>query len=249
MQMNLNTFNKNKAIEEMVLNKEKNNEPYSQEDMAFANLYVGYGGMWKFDDKLPKERGLYEYYTPVTVIEKMISLVVEYGYKGGKVLEPSCGIGRFLHYFHPKTKVTAIEPDKTSFLIAQANFPTFDIQNKTFNELFVDRRGNKLSPKGDFELVIGNPPYGTFSGRHSVVEKRQTLANTYVDYFITRGLDLLKKDGLLAYIIPSGFIDSSETEVKRNIMRKSELVDAYRLPRSIFSQTDLQTDIIILKKL
>lgn len=232
----------------MVLTKNQNNEPYSQDELAFVNSYIGYGGMWKYESELAKERGLYEYYTPIEIVEKMIGLASQNGYSGGAVLEPSSGIGRFLHYFDPKADVTAFEPDKISYLIARANFPTFDIQNRTFNDMFVDRRGQARVFRKDYHLVIGNPPYGVFSGRGTVSENRTTKANTYVDYFITRGLDVLQKGGLLIYIIPSGFIDGAASEVKNEILKKSSLIDAYRLPKSVFDQTDIQTDIIVLKK-
>ena len=69
-----------------------------------------------------------------------------------------------------------------------------------------------------------------------------------MDYFITRGVDLLLPGGILIYIIPSAFLDGKETAVKANILAKAELLDAYRLPKSIFTQTDIQTDIVVFKK-
>ncbi len=85
----------------------------------------------------------------------MIGLAVQNGYDGGAVLEPSCGIGRFLHYFDPKADVTAFEPDNISYLIAKANFPTFNILNRTFNDMFVDRRGTAKVFRNDYHLIIG----------------------------------------------------------------------------------------------
>jgi type I restriction-modification system DNA methylase subunit len=246
--MSLTAYKKNKAIEKMVLEKDSKSEPYSQDELAFVNSYIGYGGMWKYDTNLSKERGLYEYYTRIEIVEKMIGLAHKYGYDGGAVLEPSCGIGRFLHYFNPKSDITGIEPDKISYLIAKANFPSFEIQNRTFNDLFIDRRGKSKYFRNDYHLLIGNPPYGTFSGRGTVGEKRTTKANTYVDYFITRGLDVLRPEGLLVFIIPSAFLDGSETEVKSEVLKKATLLDAYRLPKAVFDQTDIQTDIVVFQK-
>jgi len=243
------TYSLNKEIEAFVLQKDKAGTPYTKEDIAFVNRYTGFGGLWDFEDDLKKERGLYEYYTPIEIVEKMIGLASKFGYKSGPVLEPSCGTGRFLHYFSPSAKVTALEPDQVSFLIAKANFPAFNIEQKTFNSLFVDRRGNSIPFKPAYKLIIGNPPYGAFEGRHTATEKQLTRANTYVDYFITRGLDLLFPGGLLIYVIPSAFMDGHQTKAKEQILEKSELLDAYRLPKSIFTQTDIQTDIVVLKKI
>jgi type I restriction-modification system DNA methylase subunit len=244
-------FGLNKQIEEFVQAKMANGETYSIDDLAYVNQYAGFGGMWELDTQLPKERGLYEYYTPIEVIEKMMGLMYHYGFKQGKgvkVCEPSCGIGRFLHFIDPNTGGYGYEPDAISHQIAQANFPTFSMINTTFNEIFVDRRGNSLPFPTDFDLVIGNPPYGSFDGRNTATEKTITKAETYVEYFISRGLDLLKKGGLLSYIIPSAYVDGSDNKAKQLIHAKGELLVAYRLPVKTFKVTDIGTDIIVYRK-
>lgn len=240
------TYQLNKEIEEFVLNKK---DEYTEEDISYINQYVGYGGMWNIDTSLKKERGLYEYYTPIEVVEKMIGLAVKHGYKGGAVLEPSCGIGRLLHYFPNDADVTGIEIDETSYLIAKANFPQYNILHQSFNELFVDRRGNAQKYDSKYSLIIGNPPYGKFAGKNTVAEKKATGAADYVEYFITRGLDLLKPGGLLIYIIPSSFLSKGETKAKKAIEAKAELLDAYKLPKKVFDATDIQTDIVVFRKL
>lgn len=246
--MSKTKYSLNREIEAFVLEKERDGRPYTAADIQYVNQYIGYGGMWSQEETLAKERGLYEYYTPIEIVEKMVGLAHRYGYQSGKVLEPSCGIGRFLHYFSPKADVTGIELDKTSYLIARANFPAFNILHQSFNELFIDRRGKAKSFQPAYQLVIGNPPYGAFSGRLTAFEKSATKADTYVDYFITRGLDLLLPGGLLIYIIPSAFLDGDVTNVKQSILQKGELLDAYRLPKAIFDQTDIQTDIVVFQK-
>ena len=245
------TYQLNKEIEQFVNDRYKLGDlNFSPQEIAYLNRYVGYGGLWKWDIDLPKERGLYEYYTPSLIIQKMVGLAKKHGYISGPVLEPSCGVGRILHYFPPGHPVTAYEPDLTSYLIAKANFKnsSFEIINSTFNEVFVDRRGNTKPWEAKYKLVIGNPPYGAFRGRFTAYERGETKATTYVEYFITRGLDLLLPGGILVYVVPSAYLDGSANAVKENIHKKGELVDAYRLPKRMFSQTDIQTDIIVYKK-
>lgn len=86
-------------------------------------------------------------------------------------------------------------------------------------------------------------------------EKKTTGATNFVEYFITRGLDCLKKDGLLIYIIGTvtqaggvHFLDKKPNNVIKNIMEKSELVDAYRLGVGMFDETDVDSEIIVLRK-
>lgn len=246
--MSRRAYQLNQEIAAFVRDRAAIGVPYTQDDIAFVNQYIGYGGMWNYDEALAKERGLYEYYTPVEIVKAMVALAYKHGYTSGPVLEPSCGIGRFLHYLPPDTPVTGIELDEISYLIAKANFPDFDIRYQPFNALFVDRRGNAVPFKPGYQLILGNPPYGEFAGKGTNKEKQLTKANTYVDYFITRGLDLLYAGGLLVYIIPSAFLDGKETAVKAQILTKATLVDAYRLPKGMFEQTDIQTDIVVFKK-
>lgn len=245
--MSKSQFDLNKEIENFLIQRDKS-KPVTKDELAYLNQYAGFGGMWKFDKNLPEERGFYEYYTPFPVIEKMVGLAYKYGYAGGKVNEPSCGTGNFLHYFSPDTQLTAYEPDFVSYEIARLNFPTFDIQQRTFNSIFVDRKGNAQSFTADYSLVIGNPPYGAFAGKGTTAEKNTTSAQTYPEYFITRSIDLLLPGGLLVFIVPSGYVDGAENKVKTQIDDKADLLDAYRLPKKIFSETDIQTDIVVYRK-
>jgi outer membrane protein assembly factor BamD (BamD/ComL family) len=86
-------------------------------------------------------------------------------------------------------------------------------------------------------------------------EKSYTKANNYIDYFISRGLDLLKTDGLLIYVIGTEvaaggipFLAQNTNPVKKAIAAKADLVDAYRLPNGLFERTDVLTDIVVFKK-
>jgi hypothetical protein len=72
---------------------------------------------------------------------------------------------------------------------------------------------------------------------------------------MTRGLDILEPKGLLIMIIGTEvalggkpFLSKGLTKVKKDIMDKANLLDAYRLPNGIFERTDALTDIIVLQK-
>ena len=56
--------------------------------------------------------------------------------------------------------------------------------------------------------------------------------------------------GLLVYIIPNTFLsnDNKYNEFKEKLSKKCELIDAYRLPNGVFSNTEVGTDIIALRK-
>lgn len=236
----------NKEIADLVNSKGDNQKAYTQDEIALINKYEGFGGL---HGQAKSFQSLFEYYTPFPIIEKMVGLSFKHGYKlGGKVMETSCGIGRFLHYFDPETPVVAYELSEVSSKIARINFPTFNIFNERFEQHFITRTGFPIDYVQDFDLIIGNPPYGVAQALHPA-EKKATNAGFWEEYFISRGLDCLKKGGILNMIVPHGYLDRSDNPARKAIERKSELIEAYRLPHGVFNATEIGTDIIILKKI
>ena len=76
------------------------------------------------------------------------------------MLEPSCGIGRFLEYHNPEL-IDAYEIDKYAHLIATLKFPKANIKLQSIEERFFN--GQFHAPhrvKPEYDLVIGNPPFG-----------------------------------------------------------------------------------------
>jgi type I restriction-modification system DNA methylase subunit len=183
----------------------------------------------------------------------MWGLAYKFGFTGGRMLEPSVGIGDFLKVAPMNVEVVAYEINPYSATICQLLYPQAEVHNSSFETIFFNGfkhlKGNHNI--GLFDLVIGNPPYGEFTGKYAGMgEKKFTKAKEYDHYFITRGIDLLRPGGLLVFIIPSSFLDSakSHSEVKKRIASKAELKDAYRLPNGIFKSTDVGTDIVVFKK-
>lgn len=241
----------NDEIAQLIQRKEAAGEAFSVMDIERIQQYTGSGGL---QGKGVKKRGvLYEYYTPVPIVEKMIGLAHKYGFSGGSVLEPSCGTGRFLRYLDPSNcACDAYEfskDDNTGFLVAKYSFPWAHITNDYFESIFY--RGNKrVGCDKRYDLVIGNPPYGAFSGFYAGREKRFTKAENYEQYFLEKGIELLRPGGLLVFIIPSSFLDNAQKAeaFKKELHLWSDLLDAYRLPAGVFDHTQIQTDIVVFRK-
>ena len=263
-----NVFERNLAIRELVDEKGNISDNYTVEEKEFISQYSGMGGLEKYG---ATGKGLlYEYYTPNDIIEKMWGLA----YKHKKieikdVLEPSCGVGRF---FGQAPQAAGIffegwDIDKYALAISQILYPTvkgktnnvYMINHDSFETKFIEDNksvGSDTKYFEDFDLVIGNPPYGKYAGMYAGMgEKKATGATNFVEYFITRGLDCLKKDGLLIFIIGTvtkaggvHFLDKQPNSVIKAIMEKSELVDAYRLGMGVFDETDVDSEIIVLRK-
>lgn len=242
----------NKEIEAFIDEKDKTGAYYNEEERNYLRQYTGSGGLLK--EGASGRGALYEYYTPEEVVKKMWDMAYYYGYDGGNVLEPSVGTGHFLKYAPKSAIVFGFETNHYSARIAQILYPHAHIHEKAFETLFF--AGN-IHLKDKFEnpehsLVIGNPPYGEFTGKYAGMgEKQHTGATEYDQYFILRGLDVLKKGGLLVFLIPSNFMTNNDkyARVKEKIAAKAELLDCYRLPGRLFQTTDIGTDILVLKRI
>jgi|GEM_PF-833160 hypothetical protein len=242
----------NVMIEDFIVEKDHENHVYSEEDKNYLKQYTGGGGLIK--QGATGKGILYEYFTPDEIVQKMWGLAIKYGYTNGDVLEPSCGIGNFIKYAPAAAKVVGYEINPYSNRIAEILYPHATIYQQPFETLFFAGNVHLKDDFGDtrYDLVIGNPPYGEFSGKWAGMgEKKWTGAGEYDQYFITRGLDLLRKDGLLIFIIPSSFLSNASkyNKLKEKITAKATLIDAYRLPERAFKTTDIGTDIVVFRKL
>lgn len=262
-----NQYELNKAIEALLIERAgttlyNDSSEYTSDEKNFIRKYSGYGGLDKYGTT--GKGGLFEYYTPKEIIERMWALAYKYGYNNGSVLEPSIGIGEFLQYAPKDARIVGYEINEFSAKICKILYPTAEVNVQPFEKTFISKNNwtmkDNLGSLQKFDLVIGNPPYGDFSIVESrymsgMGEKDHTKARNYVEYFIRRGLDLLKSGGLLIYIVGAQlknggnmFLDSGETPVKDYLAANCELLDAYRLPDSVFERTGVTSDILILKK-
>jgi ribosomal protein L24 len=253
-----NQYVLNKAIEELLSTKDDN---FTSEEKLFMRKYSGYGGLDKYGKT--GKGGLFEFYTPSEIIERMWGLAYKYGYNNGSVLETSVGTGEFLKYAPKDARLVGYEISEYSAKICKILYPTAEIHLQPFEKLFIKNNytmKNKIESLEKFSLVIGNPPYGDFSTVESrymsgMGEKDYTGARNYVEYFIRRGVDLLESGGLLVFIVGSQlvaggkmFLDSDMTPVKEWLAQNCTLETAYRLPDSVFERTGVTADIIVLKK-
>lgn len=240
----------NKAIEEYINNGEYKKYPGAarvpQDVKDWLKKYTGAGGLEK---QGAEGKGLLsEYYTPQNVVYKMWELTEQYvNTDGAKVLEPSVGIGRFLENAPANTSFDVFEMNPVTARITKILYPNANVETGEFQKKFIDPSKNLpvKSVNPEYDIVIGNPPYGKYNSKFKGMgegAKYEQLES----YFINRGLDTLKENGILTYIVPSSFLRGQKGKLE--IANKCELLDAYRLPNGTFGTTDIGTDIIVLRK-
>ncbi len=217
------------------------------DDKAVLAQYVGAGGTG--EDDASNSGTLYEFYTPRNVISKVWQIVDKYNPEQGKrVIEPSSGIGRFAE--GRKEKFTLFELEEESARIAHILHPEADVVQGAFQENFMKSRGGRFTKKfTPYDVAVGNPPYGAYTGKYKGLGEGKNFKR-YESYFMARSLDTLKDDGIMAMVVPSGFMDGKSTYGKdlERIAEKGELLEAWRLPNGTFDSTDVGTDIVVFRK-
>ncbi|MDQ5921837.1 MAG: hypothetical protein QG673_1896, partial [Pseudomonadota bacterium] len=183
------------------------------------------------------------YYTPKEVITFIYSYLTEVcNFKGGDILEPSCGNGVFFKYM-PKglranSSITGIELDCLTSKIAQGIYSDIAIINQPLQEVdFIDRK---------YDLIIGNPPYS-----HEVVTDNfmPDISNyTIHHYFVAKCVRLLKDEGILALVLPCYYLDVPRRNTRAIVNNEAVLIDVVRLPENLFTQATVTVDIVFIRK-
>jgi len=266
--MSKSAYQLNRDVEALIDRRGPNPDAYSSDEKAILTRYSGYGGLDQYLDE-SNPGILYEFFTPIKIVQKMWGLALHHGFTGGSVLEPAAGNGVFLsqaparHELERDAVFTAIEPQRYSHAILEILYPQAFANKQVFEQLFIDESRNDTvrgKVKPEYDLVIGNPPYGSLrggtGGRYMAMgEQQYTKAQAYDEYFIIRGLDVLKPGGLLMYIIGSEvanggipLLQRKKTKATLEIVKRGALIDAYRLTNGVFDRTDVLPDIVVFQK-
>ena len=168
-----------------------------------------------------KEEGIF--ITPKTIIKKLIEyikqfIVIDTSNKY-EILEPSCGtceIVKYIDELFDNITIDAIENNEFIFdKIKNISFKN-DVNLQKCD--FIKYITNKL-----YDMIIGNPPYLVID-KNNVPEQY----NKYIigrpnlfGLFIIHSLSMLKNNGILAFIIPKSFLNSSYYSTIRNYMKQN----------------------------
>ena len=184
------------------------------------------------------------HYTDRRVIERMWEIAEQLGFDGGKVWEPAAGVGHFFGLMPEKyvgnTKLIASEKDSLSARITAKLYPRAKV--------FESALENLAFPNNTIDLAISNVPFSAF--QPSDAQKRYGQPLNLHNYFLARMIDAVRPGGLVVAISTFRTMDA-QTEMRRFLAGRANLVGAIRLPNTAFKEnadTEIPTDIIILQK-
>ena len=185
------------------------------------------------------------YYTEPSVIQGMYNGLARIGFTGGRMLEPSAGVGRFIGAMPQEMaggvqSWTAVELDKITGNIAKYLYPNADVRVQGYETAKI--------PDNYMDLVIGNVPFGNIS----IADKAypSSVTKSIHNYFIAKSLDKLRPGGIACLITSSGTMDAMGADARGYFMKKADLIGAIRLPNTAFegTGTSVVSDILVFKK-
>ena len=186
------------------------------------------------------------YYTAPNVVKAIWKIADKLGFKGGRVLEPSMGVGNFFGLMPNKimnnSNLTGVELDKISGQIATQLYQKANINITGFENL--------TAPDNFFDLAIGNVPFGQFGVHDPKFNKYKFDIH---NYFFAKALDKVRPGGIVMFITTKGTMDNagSSRRLRTYLSGKADLIGAIRLPDTAFrgnTGTNVISDIIVLKK-
>ena len=230
-------FQQNLAAIRTLRTLDAEERPATAEEKATLIKYVGWGAMPQvFDDynrewkkerevlvselsteeyELARSTTLNAHYTAPTVIRAMYGALERFGFQGGRVLEPACGIGHFIGLMPDeslrRSRVTGIEIDPLTARIAKALYPDADIRAQPFEQ-------SKLAD-GYYDLAISNVPFGDYPVHDP---KWNDYKLPIHDYFFAAALDKVRSGGLVMFITSRGTMDKLDSTLRELLSAKTE---------------------------
>lgn len=255
-------YNDNVAAIRLLFSLEKQGRNATKDEQDILSRYVGWGGLADaFDEsksnwaneylelksllseeeyKSARESTLTSFYTSPVVIESIYKALNNLGFRHGNILEPSCGIGNFFGMLPDEmkgSKMYGVELDSISSRIAKQLYQNSNIAIEGYEE-------TKL-PDSFFDVAVGNVPFGNFK----VVDKKYDRLNFNIhDYFFAKTIDKVRPNGIIAFVTSRYTMDKRNSNVRRYINERCELLGAIRLPNDAFGDTKAVSDILFLQK-
>lgn len=208
------------------------------------------------DKHTKKQEGIF--FTPPDTVIKTLFYLKKYLTKATHVLEPSFGSGEYIDRIYKQyptiENIVGIEANHTIYQEIIKKYPREEYPNLTllhmdFLKYFSSTETNQLTEKDKYDVIVGNPPY--FVMKKSDVDKSYTQyfdgrPNIFI-LFIIHSLHLLKKDGVLSFILPKNFLNSIYYEKTRRYIYHNYTIIRLENCNDMYIETKQETILLIVQ--
>jgi len=196
--------------------------------------------------KAARKSTLDAHYTSPIAVKAMYDAMERMGFTGGRILEPSVGVGNFFGLMptamRNASNLHGVELDALTSRLVAALYPKAKIAQSTGFEDF-------QIPAEYFDAAIGNPPFGSTPLVDS--ERSPYSGFSIHNYFLAKAIDKLRPGGIMQVVVSHNFLDAQDGRARKWIAERANLIGAARLPNTAFKEnagTEVVTDIVIFQK-
>lgn len=192
------------------------------------------------------------FYTDQHIARPMWNCLEQLGFKGGTILDPSSGNGRFFSSMPQglahRSSLHMVEIDPLTAMVASQLHP----EARTVNSPYEDfSRSNKA------DAIITNQPFSTIKVvdgewmREGRMQQPQykAAASQLTSYYPVKMMENLNPGGVMAVLTTSQFFDAKHHASTRQMLAgEARFVGGVRLPLNTFPNADVQSDILFFQK-
>lgn len=190
------------------------------------------------------------HFTSMDVVAGMWEAAKHLGFNGGRVLEPSVGVGNFFGVMPKDLRANStlygVELDNITGQIAKYLYPNATVATPAgFQDVDF--------PANSFDFATGNPPFG----EQSLYDRAHPEFRSFSihQFFFAKSLAKVRPGGILQMVVSRYLMDSRDASgfaAREYLAKHARLLGAIRLPYNAFlgnANTEVVTDIIFLQKL
>ena len=245
----------NLSVIRLVKELNRTNRQANPEEQELLVKYVGWGGLANdfFDEMNPKfekerlelkdlvsereystmkQSSLTAYYTDPMIIHAIWQKLIDNGFEGGRILDPSMGTGNFFatmpKALRDKSELYGVELDSITGAIAKQLHPNAHIEVRGFEEVPFQAKS--------FDLVVTNVPFGNIR----IADNSYSKPYMIHDYFVKHSLDLVRDGGQVALISSIGTMDKRMDNILQEIKENTDFLGGVRLPDTVFKALSAQ---------
>lgn len=203
-------------------------------------------------DVYKKDNGVF--YTDLALAEKIINeLKIE---NNPIILDPCCGTGSFIYVAqkHGYSNIYGTDKDKSAIEFCNKYISDAIIKEQDSIGSAANKTLSLLGINEKADYIVGNPPFVPISGEVSLNTDdylfRRKVTDSGNNLFVAaiiRSLEMLKENGILAYIIPKNFLHVAAYSLLRRELLKEKTVVSIIDIGSYFKNVRGEQVIIIIK--